>query len=482
MSNPTLGKEIEIGNELIIKNNVIIGEEETTEISKDLFRQLSSGCGVDVHKNDFCEALLIDLTKEKAFRFYFTDDHRGHNSFLDFLRKHNCKDVTMKATDHLSDILYWALSIEGFRPLVANPYHIKQIRGNKSDRVDAKWIARMLLAGLIEPSYIPTGDIFKLRQLCRQRIKIVQYCTLIKNRNLTIIERNDINVSRVLSDPWGKMGLTILDRLSAGDSIETIMNTIQLHPRIKATKKDFIAAVNGALKGTDLIMMDSYINSIRLDTQLHNKLDEEIARIICNNEKIKKVYKILTSILGVSFVSASLIIGEIGIDMTRWSTAKKLACWSGLTPKKEQSANITKYGGITKAGSRYLRWALYMIAEAIIKAKPNNRLTTFYKRIYTNIRKKKKALVALARKVLCIIHHLLVNREYYEEPFLKKREPNKLLTHPTEVMIAEPFAVYQELKKELSEVMAIRALNIFNRIAKQQKQSIQAHRLPYVTH
>ena len=75
--------------------------------------------------------------------------------------------------------------------------------------------------------------------------------------------------------------------------------------------------------------------------------------------------------------------------------------------------------------------------------------------------------MALARKILCIIHHLLSNNEYYEEPFLKKREPPKIPKYPKEVKIENPFVLYQELKKELSEVMALIALKIFARIAKE---------------
>jgi len=79
-----------------------------------------------------------------------------------------------------------------------------------------------------------------------------------------------------------------------------------------------------------------------------------------------------------------------------------------------QSADKLSLGRITKRGSKHLRWILVEVANAVIKVKGRSKLKSFFQRVKAR-QGFKKAIVALARKILCILHHLLNNREFYSE-------------------------------------------------------------------
>ena len=136
--------------------------------------------------------------------------------------------------------------------------------------------------------------------------------------------------------------------------------------------------------------------------------------LIANTEKdVRNISKVP----GVAQVSASSILAEIG-DAKRFANGKKIASWSGLCPSVYQTADKNLTGSL-KQGSKNLRRMMIQVAHVASRV-GDSRLRLFFLRVAAR-RGKKKAYVALARKILCIIHHLLVNgEEYVEEGFVKK--------------------------------------------------------------
>lgn len=128
--------------------------------------------------------------------------------------------------------------------------------------------------------------------------------------------------------------------------------------------------------------------------------------------------EVLRSIPGIDFVSAVTILAELG-EVKDFQTPDRLVSWCGLAPSVSQSAGVLKTGRITKQGSKHVRRMLVQVAHVI--ARMDNKLTAFYEHVAER-RGKKKAIVALSRKLLCIIHHLLTNNEKYEEPGLKPKK------------------------------------------------------------
>ncbi|VVB64966.1 Transposase IS116/IS110/IS902 family protein [uncultured archaeon] len=128
--------------------------------------------------------------------------------------------------------------------------------------------------------------------------------------------------------------------------------------------------------------------------------------------------KIAMSIPGIEFTSATTILAEIG-NYRNFSSSEQLASYFGIVPFVNQSADKLHNGCITKHGSKHLRWIMVQVAHAASK-KIGSKLRKFYLLVRAR-RGANVAIVALARKILCILYHLLMNQEMYEEPGVAKR-------------------------------------------------------------
>lgn len=126
------------------------------------------------------------------------------------------------------------------------------------------------------------------------------------------------------------------------------------------------------------------------------------------------------------FTIALAILAEIG-DFKDFRTGDKLVAYCGLVPSVYQSAGKLITGHITKYGSPHVRRMLIEGAHAISRTKADSKLKRFYFRIKGR-HGAKAAIVALARKVICILHHLIVNREMFEDG---------LRTNPSEISLAD---------------------------------------------
>ena len=119
----------------------------------------------------------------------------------------------------------------------------------------------------------------------------------------------------------------------------------------------------------------------------------------------------LDSIPGVNASTARDILAEIGLDMTRFGSAERLAAWAGLSPGNNESEGKRRKGR-TRRGNRYLRRVLVQCAWATRKT--SKFLGRTFRRLEARVGGK-KAAVAVAHKILVIIYHLLLEGTFYEE-------------------------------------------------------------------
>ncbi len=168
--------------------------------------------------------------------------------------------------------------------------------------------------------------------------------------------------------------------------------------------------------------------------EIQKKIKNLDTEIVSRIERMKEDVEIAMSIPGIAFTSASSILAEIG-NYRDFANGSKLAAWCGLAPTVYESADKLITGSITKQGSEHVRRMLVQVAHAISRTR-NSRLKSFFLRIKAK-KGTKKAVVALARKVLCILHHLLVNREMYEESGNLKPRPLKFDRTSSPIQITE---------------------------------------------
>jgi transposase len=378
--------------------------------------RVEKACGIDVHKSFLVATILTcDAAKEtKEFNTGLEDLIR----LREWLMERHCQRVAIESTG-----IYWIpvyTCLEGkVETIVANARQIKNMPGRKTDYLDSEWIAEICLNGQIKPSFIPSKEIRELRDLTRTRTKTTQTMTAFKNRVHKVLEKANIRISGVLSELFGIAGLQILNALLDKKNIDEVLKKVKRIGKKKAAIKE---AVRGELSQTDIWLIRECLETIDFLKKKINLLDSMINQRIENTKKQDQM-QILMSIPGISFTSASAILAEIG-DINVFPNPKSLVGWSGLAPSLNESAGKSSNGHITKKGSKYLRRMLVQCAHVIAGHRPN-KLRFFFQRILMK-KGKKIAIVALARKLLSIIHHLLKNNEKYSEDSLKPKQIKQL--------------------------------------------------------
>jgi len=368
-------------------------------------------CGVDVH-NKFIVATILssdDLKLQDRFDTTLDDLLR----FKNWLKENGCHKVAVESTGN-----YWIPIhnvLEGsVNFILANAYQIKHIPGRKTDTLDSEWLAEICLKNLISPSRIFTKDHRELRSLTRSRESLIKVRTKIKNQVTHELEAACIKLSSKLSDIFGKSGRYIVDGLLNGRNPEEILDHIP-PSRIKATKEEIRGVIHSNLSPSQIFLIQSHLNII--DT-LTKQIAEIDAKISCLISSRKGDLRIALSMPGMGTISASTILAEIG-DIRDFGSPDKLAAYCGLVPSVYQSAGKLINGHITKHGSPHIRAMIIEVAHAIIRSKQNSRLKKFFLRIKAR-RGTKIGVVALARKVLCILYHLIISQELYQDELLSK--------------------------------------------------------------
>ncbi len=367
--------------------------------------RVEKACGIDIHQA-FLVATMLDMAGTKDTRRFSTCIEDLLN-LREWLIDNKCQRVAIESTG-----VYWiptyTLLESKVETIVANPLQIKNIPGRKNDDIDSEWIAEVCLNGQIKPSYIPTKEIREIRELTRSHVKLTQARTSFKNRVHKVLSRAGIHISGVLSDIFGKSGMIILNGILNGKTIDQTFTEIRTK-QIKIKKTEIKESLKGELSQNDIFVIKECLDSIRF---LDQKIKEFDSKININLKGLQKEMEILTSIPGVGFTTAAAIIAEIG-NIEVFSKPKELVGWSGLAPAINESAGKSSNGHITKKGNKFLRTILVLAANSIVISRPN-KLRFFYQRIKAK-KGHKKAIVALARKLVSIIHHLLKFKEIYSE-------------------------------------------------------------------
>ena len=368
-------------------------------------------CGVDVH-NKFIVATILSSDGLKL-QDRFETSLEDLLKFKSWLKENCCHKVALESTGNYWLPIYHVL--EGsVNFILANAYQIKHIPGRKTDSLDSEWIAEICLKNLISPSRIFTKDHRELRSLTRARESLIKIRTKIKNRVTHELEAACIKLSSVIADVFGKSGRHIVDGLLNGMDLEKILESIP-SGRVRKNKEEIRGIIQANLSSSQIFLLRSHLNMIDAVTKQIQEIDAKISdHISLRNEDMR----IALSMPGMGFISASTILAEIG-DFRDFSSANKLAAYCGLVPSVYQSAGKLINGHITKHGSPHIRRIIIEVAHAIILTKKLSKLKKFFLRVKAR-RGAKIGIVALARKVLCILHHLLVSRELYQDDLLNK--------------------------------------------------------------
>jgi len=362
-------------------------------------------CGADVHK----DLIVATITGDDVLpiRENFGTTKTELKRFRNWLVANKCEQVAFEATGVYWMPIYDALS-KTIDTIVANPLQIKTIPNDKSDSKDSNRIATLCLNGQIKRSRVFTDDDRNLRMMTRARSGYVKTRTQFRNRIHKYLSSSGVKLSSTMDDIFCKSGRYILDGLAKEKPLEEILKCIP-SGKIRKKKDEIRAALENGLNYSNRLLLT---DALEILDHLESKMEKLSLEVLKGVQQKSKDLAIVMSIPGIGFTSAAAILSEIG-DYRDFQTPDQLAKWCGLIPGENESAGKKKKCGITKKGSKHIRVMLVQAAQTI-----SNMNKTALSRFFKRLAKKKErnvAIIAVARKLICLIYHLLINQELYQE-------------------------------------------------------------------
>jgi transposase len=368
--------------------------------------------GLDVHKATVVACIRV-MTGRKASRECrtFETTTAGLEALLAWLTECGCTHVAMEATGVYWKPVWNILSDGTFELILANAAHIKNVPGRKTDMNDAMWIADLVACGLIRSSFVPEEKIQNLRALTRTRKQLVREQTSHVQRIQKTLEEANIKLDSVISDIMGLSGRRMIEAMIAG-----VRNPCKLaelaSKRIKASPKALYDALHGRLTDHHRFMLRLHLGQYDALASSIKEIDQQVDAAIVQMDTepapgrapFRALMDLLCTIPGVSTLAATIILAEIGRDMSRFATAGHLVAWAGLCPGQNESAGKRKSSRLRK-GAPWLKTLLVQCAWAAARKKDS-----YYKAQFNRLKARrgpKKAVCAVAASLLTAIYHIL---------------------------------------------------------------------------
>ncbi len=403
--------------------------------------------GIDVHKKTAvvcCRTTAGDgmvTTETRTFSTMTAD----LLTLSDWLTSQGVTHVALESTGEFWKPLYNLL--EGnFVILVVNAQHMHNVPGRKTDVQDAEWIADLLAHGLLRGSFIPPEPQRDLRDLTRQRTILVRERAEVVQRLQKVLEWANLKLASVATDVAGRSARAMLEAIVDGQSDVTVLAELA-RGRMRSKRAELEQALAGRVREHHRFMLAKHLIHIDfLDEQIAD-FDAQIVAHIQAQPPLppapptdgprveanvapagaaavadgtpadapltwEEAIAIWDGIPGIGRRVAEQLVAELGVDMGQFPSAAHAASWAKLSPGNNVSAG-KRYSAKIGKGNQWLRSTLIQAAHAAVKVK-DSYLAAFYHRLVAR-RGVKKAIVAVAHKILTLAYTLLRKRERYQE-------------------------------------------------------------------
>lgn len=375
--------------------------------------------GIDVGKFSHSLCLLKEDGSKNIFQI-----ENNRSGFEQLRKKLNEIDTTniligMEATGHYFLNIYDFFLQFGFtaeqlallNPLQVKSFRNTNLRGTKTDNVDADRIASLLRFGDFKRCNVSVDSLINIRELSRLRSDLVANSSSIKRKIISVIDRIFPKFGIIFSNRFGKTALEIITKYSTPEellevSVDELMEMVKSLSR-RGISKDKIQKLHDAAKNSIGISFGKIAFKIELEILIARLkalkeqidfLDEKI------NEMMKNFDTKLFTIPGIGTTTGPAIFSEIG-KIENFTSAIKLIAFAGLDPKSKESGTYQGRTPISKRGSKYLRNAIWYSAMVACRVDPT------FKANYKERRKKGKShrysVTAAANKLTKIIYHVL---------------------------------------------------------------------------
>jgi len=415
--------------------------------------------GIDIGSKSHWVAIGQNKEDVKEFGAYTEDLH----AICKHLKDHNVTDVAMESTGNYWKALFILLQAYGFKVILVNGKFTKNVKGKKTDLLDCQWIQKLHSLGMLEGSFIPDNDTEKLRHFCRHRQSMVEDSASLIPKMQKALRQTNIRLDIALNDITGKSGKAIIEAIIKGHRDPNYLASL-VDYRVRTSKEEIAKALTGDYR-------DEYIFELKQSYELylfyHKKIDECDKQIeavlkerISRDEsdsskhsppytgKLKRHYKNdpkinlqelsfkitggvdFSAIDGVGHHTLLTILSEVGIDFSKFPTAKHFSSWLHLSPNNKITGGKI-ISSKTPKGKHRIADALQHVAVVIGNNLKSGALHHFFKRI--QIKKgTEAAIIATARKLSVIIWNMMTKKTAYqsikEEEYLIKVRENQIKT------------------------------------------------------
>ena len=369
-----------------------------------------------------------------------------------WLKECGIKTIAMESTGVYWIPVYELLEEKGFEVKLVDARQVKNVSGRKTDVLDCQWIQQLHTYGLLKSAFRPVEEVCELRAYVRQRSMLVQSASRYIQQMQKAMTQMNLQLHHVISDITGETGMRIIRAIVKGERDPDILAEHR-DRRCKSSIDDIKSALTGNYRVEHLF-------SLKQSLELYDYFQEKIQA--CDDEIEKKMAKFSTdskvidvpvdklnpskkktcknspafalgselhrltgvdllAIPGINNLSALKLIGEIGLDMTKWNDAKQFASWLGLCPGNKVSGG-KRLSGKTKPSNNRAAATLRMAASTLYRS--STALGAYLRRLKSRIGPM-KAITATAHKLAKIIYNMLrhgaeyveAGQKYYEEQY-----------------------------------------------------------------
>ena len=364
--------------------------------------------GLDVHQAQITACAIIEdadgtvRIEQRQFGAF----KRDRRALADWAAALSPDEVVMESTGIYWKSPYAALEVVGIRAQVVNARHVKNVPGRKTDVGDAQWLATLARAGLLRGSFVPPAKLRELRLISRQRQKLVGQLASEKNRLHKVLTDGGVRLGVVVSDLHGQSARAMVKAIIDGQSPHEVLQLASR--RLKASREEIFDALQGELTDSHRFVLDELMRHIE---EIEARIARFDARLLDALTDERNALALLQTLPGVDLIGAAMLLVEIGTDMDVFGSADRLASWVGICPGNNESAGKRKSGRVRK-GNPYVRRLLCEFAHAASRTQ-----SVFQSKFQSLIvrRGHKRAIVALAHKILRTIFFMLNRGEHYRD-------------------------------------------------------------------
>ena len=382
--------------------------------------RLNEGGGIDIHKETFKVAACHENKppEERTFGTFTKDIY----AMRDFLVEQKIKHVVAESTGVYWKPMYRILSSSGIEVSIVNPARVKQMPMEKTDKKDARWLAKLLMNDMIKKSFVADEQQEQLREFSRMRTKYIRQMTRTKNQIVRLLESCNFKIRSIISDISTKTAQKLINAISKGETGIDFLVALCHH---SVRKRQGDERLKLALEGHFTKYMQKQLCMLLDDLHYFEKQKNQtdnILKELFNAEQIEQIKK-LDEVDGVSKEQAEIIMAEIGAGIDSFSEADQAAKYAGLTAGQRETADKSKPVRVVP-GNKHLRVVMVQIAWSAVKVKNG-----YWQAEYQFLKKRigaKKAILAIARKIFKAIYKVLTTKHHYEKWDAKKFYDNRI--------------------------------------------------------